>query len=438
MLELNKKQRLEKYAIIGAGPSGLAGARNLQKFGIPFDGFEAHSGVGGLWDIKNPNSTVYESAHLISSKKMTEFVEFPMPDSVAPFPHHADLLAYFQSFAKHFDLEKHFRFNTTVKRIEPEGDFWQVRLDSGETIKYRGAIIANGVLSEPNMPQFEGEFTGELFHSAVYKSAKIFEGKSVLIVGAGNTGCDLAVDAVHRAKRVAISVRRGYHFVPKFIFGKPADTLGGLIRLPARLKQAIDSRLLKLFTGNPQAFGFPEPDHKLYESHPIVNSLILYHLGHGDLEVKPDVARFAGDKVIFKDGSEAQFDLVLLATGYKLHYPFMDQELLCWNGAKPELYLQCFHPKYDNLFVLGMLEAAGIGWQGRYAQAELLARFIVANQKGTKAAAAFKKAKQGPQPDLNGGYNYLALDRMAFYVHKHTYLAHLNKHIRRFKKEART
>ena len=86
-----------QIALIGAGPSGLAAARNLQKLGVPFQGFEAHTDVGGLWNIANPRSTVYESAHLISSKRMTEFAEFPMrPEAVADYPSHKrDCSSYF-------------------------------------------------------------------------------------------------------------------------------------------------------------------------------------------------------------------------------------------------------------------------------------------------------------------------------------------------------
>ena len=97
------------YAIIGAGPSGLAAARNLQRFGIPWAGFELGADVGGLWNIDGPRSTVYESAHLISSKRTTEFTEFPMRDDVADYPSHRELLGYFRDFADHFDLRDGFR-----------------------------------------------------------------------------------------------------------------------------------------------------------------------------------------------------------------------------------------------------------------------------------------------------------------------------------------
>src|SRR5574343_1545090 len=225
----------DHIALIGAGPSGLAGARNLQKLNIPFQGFEAWSDVGGLWNIENPRSTVYESAHLISSKRMTEFTEFPMPDSAADYPSHRELLTYFRAFADRFNLRDHYRFNTRVLKVEPVSDApdtrWLVTTQTGtepaETAEYKGVVIANGTLAEPNIPAFPGHFDGELWHTAQYKKATQFSGKRVLIVGAGNSGCDIAVDAVHHALSVDISVRRGYYFVPKYVFGKPADTLGG-------------------------------------------------------------------------------------------------------------------------------------------------------------------------------------------------------------------
>ena len=110
-----------RYAVIGAGPSGLSAARALQKAGIDFDGFEASRGVGGLWDIENPRSTMYESAHLISSRTTTEFAEFPMR-TTADYPSHRELIAYFRDFADHFGLTEQFRFDTKVTSLERTED----------------------------------------------------------------------------------------------------------------------------------------------------------------------------------------------------------------------------------------------------------------------------------------------------------------------------
>lgn len=422
----------QQIALIGAGPSGLAGARCLQKHGIAFQGFEAHGDVGGLWNIQNPRSTVYESAHLISSKRMTEFLEFPMPEHAADYPSHRELLDYFRAFAEHFGLTQHYRFHTRVLKAEPVSDapdtLWRVTTQTGdaapETALYKGVVVANGTLAEPNRPSFEGTFSGEIWHTSQYKAATQLTGKRVLIVGAGNSGCDIAVDAVHHATSIDISVRRGYYFVPKYVFGKPADSVGGKITLPPWLKQRIDSTILKWFTGDPVRFGFPKPDYRMYESHPVVNSLILYHIGHGDVGVRADIARLDGRTVHFKDGRQGEYDLILTATGYKLHFPFIDHALLNWQGMAPRLYLNIFAPRFNRLAVLGMVEASGLGWQGRYEQAELVARYFKALDAGTPQATALSAAKAGGPgtwPDLSGGYRYLKLERMAYYVHKDTY-----------------
>jgi cation diffusion facilitator CzcD-associated flavoprotein CzcO len=412
------------YAVIGAGPSGLAAARNLQRYGIPWSGYELADDVGGLWNIDGPRSTVYESAHLISSRTTTQFTEFPMKDGVADYPSHRELLGYFHDFASAYDLRPGFAFGTEVTRVERgESGSWEVTADGPEgrrTTQHAGVVVANGTLSEPVVPTFAGSFDGELFHTSAYKRAEVFAGKRVLIIGAGNSGCDIAVDAVHHATSVDISVRRGYHFVPKYLFGRPADTLNQGRPLPPRIKQAVDSRVLRMFTGDPTRFGFPEPDHKIYESHPIVNSLILHHLGHGDIRVKRDIERLDGDGVVFADGTREEYDVIVLATGYRLHYPFVDRTLLNWDGMAPDLYLNIFTADPD-LFVLGMIEASGIGWQGRYEQAELVASYLKARTSAPDRAAAFERRVAGPRPDLSGGYHYLGLERMSYYVNKDAY-----------------
>jgi hypothetical protein len=415
----------QRYAVIGAGPSGLSAARALQKAGIAFDGYEASRGVGGLWDIENPRSTMYESAHLISSRTTTEFAEFPM-DSDADYPSHRTLIRYFRDFADHFGLTERFRFDTRVTAVQRAADgSWMLRAEGPEGAAehhYAGIILANGTLAEPNVPAFRGEFTGEILHTSAYKSAVQLTGKRVLIVGAGNSGCDIAVDAVHHAASVDMSVRRGYYFVPRYLFGRPSDTLNQGKPLPARIKQFVDTRVLKAFTGDPVRFGFPKPDYKLYESHPIVNTLILNHLGQGDLHIRADVDRFDGSTVHFRDGSSGEYDMVLLATGYTLDYPFAAREDLNWTGWSPKLFLNVFPPSFNGLYMMGMLEASGIGWQGRYEQAELIASYLAALEDRPEAASEFRRRVAGePWPDLTGGYKYLGLERMSYYVNKDAY-----------------
>lgn len=425
------------YAVIGAGPMGLATARNLQKLDIPFIGLELHSDVGGLWDIDNPHSTMYESAHLISSKRMTEFAEFPMEDSVALYPHHREMKRYFQSYAKHFDLYRHYEFNTKVLSVTRDGTFWTIvteRDGQEQSRRFEGLLIANGTLHTPNRPSLPGRFDGQIMHSAEYRSAEVFKDKRVLIVGCGNSGADIAVDAVHHAKSVDMSLRRGYYFLPKFIKGKPTDTLGAArkFKLPRALKQKVDAALVRFIMGKPSDYGLPDPDYRMYESHPVVNSLILHHLGHGDIHARRDIQGMDGNRVDFVDGESAEYDLILLATGYQLDYPFIDREHLNWPATldAPQLYLNVFHPEYNNLFMMGMIEAAGLGWEGRNLQARLAALYIHQHRQGSSQAANFAATKrQKATTNLDGGYDYIKLARMAYYVNKDAYLEALHQHI---------
>ncbi|KFZ29897.1 monooxygenase [Pseudidiomarina atlantica] len=424
--------------VIGAGPMGLCTVRRLLEQDLEVIGLEAHSDVGGLWDIDSPTSTMYDSAHLISSKRMTEFKDFPMADHVATYPKHDEMRQYFRDYAKHFDLKKHYRFNSWVERVEPEADQqWRVvyrQHDTTHEIIASNVLLANGTLHHPNVVNFDGAFKGEMLHSSDYRNPALFADKRVLIIGCGNSGCDIAVDAVHRAKSVDMAVRRGYYFLPKFVAGRPIDTLGGKVKLPLRLKQKVDGLLVRLLSGKPSSYGLPDPDYKMYESHPVINTLFLHHIGHGDITVRPDIKKLVPNGVEFVDGKRAQYDLILQATGYKLHYPFIDSEHLNWQGHAPQLYLNVFNPRQEHLFVMGMVEASGLGWQGRDEQAQLVAEVIrLQRDEPARATAFFDRVRAHADKRIDGGMKYLQVERMAYYVHKDTYLKTLAQEKRQLK-----
>jgi cation diffusion facilitator CzcD-associated flavoprotein CzcO len=426
----------DKYALIGAGPCGLAMIRCLKKAGIPFQAFEFHSDVGGIWNQENPMSTMYDSAHLISSKKMTEYKEFPFDDTIPDFPSQRVLKNYFKDFAKHFDLYSSIRFNSEIIKIDRNSDgTWKVlyrdRLSKEEFNEdYKGVILATGLFNKgnENYPKWEGidQFKGSIIHSSDYRSNDVFANKDVLIVGCGNSAADIAIDAIHRAKSVDMSVRRGYYFVPKYIFGKPMDTINSTFQkiIPGKIKRQIDKRILNWFAGDPVRFGFPKPEYDLFESHPVINSYLLQHLGHGDIKIVKDISHLDQNKVYFKDGSSKHYDVILTATGYHIKFPYIDKKYLNWNKACPDLHLNVFSPEYDNLFVLGMIEATGIGWQGRYDQAQLVANYIKCRDSEVKSAdfMAFEAERKANNTDLRAGMKYIQLDRMSYYVHKEHYM----------------
>ena len=144
-----------------------------------------------------------------------------------------------------------------------------------------------------------------------------------MVVGAGNSGCDIACDAGRNADAAYISVRRGYWFIPKHVFGKPADVFAEEgPTLPMWLEQFAFGKMLRLLNGDMTRLGLPKPDHKLFETHPILNTQLLHYLQHGDVIAKPGIETTEGNTVTFTDGTTVDVDLIMLATGYVHKVPF--------------------------------------------------------------------------------------------------------------------
>jgi cation diffusion facilitator CzcD-associated flavoprotein CzcO len=403
-----------KYCIIGAGPSGLAAAKNLKAAGIPFDVYEGGCDVGGIWDIANENSTVYKSTYTITSKQVTAYTDYPMPADYPVYCHHSEVLAYLRSYARHFGLYDSIHFNSRVQKVEKYNGHWDVTVAEKPTRRYRGVIIANGHNWSPKTPSYPGEFTGPSLHSKQYKDPDMFKGKRVLVVGSGNTGCDIAVDASRVAAKVFLSARRGYHYLPKFVGGTPPDQIGQAsqrISLPIGIIRFFFRILIRLSMGDQAKYGLPKPDHRLLETPPIANSLLPYYVAHGAVKIKPDIERFDGDKVVFKNGEAEPIDTIVYATGYKPDFPFIDSTHLNWNGTHPHLYLFIFHPEYSNLFCAGLTDGTGGHFPTVDYQTQLIARFIAAHENGDKRAQAFIAAKRGPQPNLSRGIKFIDTPR---------------------------
>jgi cation diffusion facilitator CzcD-associated flavoprotein CzcO len=397
--------RTSAYAVVGAGSSGLAAIKNLREHGFEAEGFEREDDVGGNWNFRKQGSRVYANTHMISSKPFTQFPDFPMPDRFPDFPHQRQVLEYFRAYRRHFGLDRAIRFSTEVERVEPwdGGKAWDVavRRPDGtlQTGRYAGVVVANGHNWNPKLPDYEGlaSFAGETMHSADYKDASVLRGKRVLVVGGGNTGCDIVVDAAQQADQAIHSTRRGYWYAPKYIMGRPSDQVGdllagllGSLRLPAAVYRRLGERTLRLTVGDQRRYGLPLPDHHLYETHPIVNSLLLYHLGHGDIAVKPDVARFEPDGVVFADGSRAEVDLVVFATGYLVRFDFLDDEHLSMTGGRPRLHQHVFSPRYDNLFVAGLIQPDSGQFTLAHWQTVAIARSLAARAERPEAFRRFR------------------------------------------------
>ncbi|WP_108976351.1 NAD(P)-binding domain-containing protein [Leptospira ryugenii] len=425
-----EKMGTAKYCIVGGGPAGLSMARSLKARGIPFDVIERHKDVGGIWDMENPGSPMYASAHFISSKYLSNYADFPMPEEYPDYPSNQQILAYHRSFAKEFGLYEHIQFQTAVKSITQSGEKWEVTLSTGEKRIYEGVICASGITWSPNRPKLEGEenFKGKIIHSVSYKDSESFKDKRVLVVGAGNSGCDIACDAAFASQKAFISVRRGYHFIPKHILGQPADVFGdGAHWIPNWFSQLILGFVLRILVGDLRKVGLPKPDHKLFETHPIINDQLIHYLRHGDIIAKPDIQKLEENEVVFKDGTREKIDLIVLATGYHWAIPYMDTKYFEWKNGRPELYLTLFNRKYKNLFALGYMETDGGAYKMFDEMANLIASYIDAKRKQDPSSQKFDQLIEKDFPLLNGGIKYLNTGRHSVYVNQVAYKQYRSK-----------
>lgn len=384
----------ERVCVIGAGPSGITAAKNLLDAGLDVVVFDRGDRVGGNWvfDAESGHSSVFETTHIISSRRYSEYADFPMAEEGPDYPGHEDLAAYFQAYAAHFGVVERCRFRHTVTRCEPRegvdsrrGGFdVTVRDDATGEIRVEGfdrLVVANGHHWKPRWPDTPGAFAGELLHSHSFKRAARFAGKRVLVIGGGNSACDVAVETSRVAERVDLSWRRGYWIVPKFVFGQPSDHLhhrmhgliGGLVPLRWRMRSL--EWVLTLINGKNAAYGLPEPDHTFGATHPTVNSELLYFLRHGKIHPRPDLERYEGHTVRFKDGEEADYDVVIACTGYHIAHPFMPAEIANYEEGPVPLYLRMIHPTRDDLAFVGLFQPLGCIWPGAELQSKILARW---------------------------------------------------------------
>lgn len=350
--------------VIGAGAAGLAAGKALIDRGLDIDWFEKGSFVGGLWQIDNDNdgAAAYESLHTNSSRPLTQYPSFPMPADWPDYPSHELMATYFESYADAFGLWEHIRFNTPVTRVQRIPAGWAVTA-GGVTREYDHVVVANGHHSAPKSPTVPGQYTGRIMHSHEYRSTEVFRGRRVLVVGVGNSGMDIACDASRNAETTYLSTRHGVHVLPKYALGRPIDQLSSPLTayLPFELERALYEGIVRIAVGRVTDRGLPAPDHRLLSAHPTVSAELLDRLGHGEITMKPDLTRLDGTVASFTDGSDAEVDLVVLATGYRIEFPFLDPSLLDPSDNVLRLYQRVVPPHLPGLWFVGFIQTVGSG-----------------------------------------------------------------------------
>nr|WP_272945190.1 NAD(P)-binding domain-containing protein [Nocardia nova] len=359
----------------------MTAVKVLAQRGIDVDCYELSDRVGGNWVWGNSNgvSAAYRSLHINTSRQRMEFSDFPMPEHLPDFARHDQIADYFAAYVDHFGVGDRIRFRTGVTRVRPQPDgTFEVLLSSGDIRYYDAVLVANGHHWDPRMPEpmFAGleNFRGEVMHSHSYTEESQLDGRRVVVVGMGNSAMDIAVDASYHAAATYLSARRGVHVIPKYVWGKPYDQIGGSERIPAFIRWPMARRLMAAATGPMDRYGLPAPDHKFAQAHPTMSSRILDRLAHGAITPVPNIDHFAGEEVVFTDGRRVAADLVVFCTGYKISFPFFDREFLDPSGDNEiRLYRRMFHPEVPGLYFVGLVQPLGAIMPIAERQSELIA-----------------------------------------------------------------
>lgn len=305
-------------AVVGAGPAGLSAAAMLRRAGVEAVVLERSDSVAPSWRGH------YDRLHLHTVRWLSNLPGYRIPRRFGRWVARDDVVRYLEDYAAHRRLDV--RLGTEVSRIDRQGDEWLLRTSTGDVFA-RSVVVATGHNHTPVLPDWPGRdgFTGELRHASTYRNGRDYAGSSVLVVGSGNTGAEIAVDLVeHGARDVAISVRTPPHIVLRERFGIPSLALGVLFRhVPPRIFDRIAAAMRRVDIGDLTAYGLPTPTDGLYErvlrddAIPLVDVGFIDALKAGRVVVVPAVEGFDGSHVCLADGSRRRVDAVIAATGYR-------------------------------------------------------------------------------------------------------------------------
>ncbi|MGD8481026.1 MAG: NAD(P)-binding domain-containing protein [Methyloceanibacter sp.] len=431
---------MKRYCIIGAGACGLPVVKRFAESGIDFDCFEAESDVGGIWNLDSPHA-VYGSTHLNSSKKLTRYLDFDFAEDWPVYASAEQVQDYLRAYAEEFGLYDRITFNTRVENVERRDECWLVTVQGeSKPRRYDGVIMATGHHWHPSIPEYPGTFEGEILHSHDVKSKAQLKDKRILVVGAGNSAVDILDDAAHEGKAAFHSMRRTYYFFPKLLFGKPTDAVIDRISqapLPRKFMYGLYKLGMRILIGSHERYGLPKPDHDLFEAHPTASNTYLDHLTHGRVVAKPGVTHMEGKRVYFTDETSADFDMVIWATGFRVHFPFMDDSYVLDEEGWSKLFIHTFHRDWDDFFAVGLFDPAEGGvWQVADHQARLIAAFITSQEKDPQRAHWFRNLKRSATPDIGHGIKRQDTPWHRFEIHHLRFRRYMKRLLRKFGESA--
>ncbi|MCW2701713.1 MAG: monooxygenase [Blastococcus sp.] len=307
----------EQVLVVGAGPAGLAVAASLRRRGVQPLVVDRGSAVGDSWRAR------YDRLHLHTPRVQSALPGLPIPRSAGRWVARDDLVRYLGDYAAHHGVEP--RFGTVVRRLDLVRGGWAAVTDDDE-LRFRQVVLASGFNQDPVLPRWPGRksFAGQVLHASAYRDPAPFRGKDVLVVGAGNTGAEIAADlAAGGARAVRLAIRTPPNVIPRQLGPVPVTLLGiSLDYSPAWLADPLNRALQRRFIGDLTPYGMPAPRAGVVAQAratgvtPTIDVGLVVQLKAGRVQPVAALDRFEGRDVVLADGTRLQPDVVLAATGY--------------------------------------------------------------------------------------------------------------------------
>jgi indole-3-pyruvate monooxygenase len=332
--------RRTETLVIGASAAGLATAAELKRRRQSFELLEASNVVGNAWRHH------YDRLHLHTPKSISALPGLRMPDEWPRYPSRDQVVEYLDGYRDHFELQPH--YGQHVRLLERDGGDWVATTDDTQW-RSRQVVVATGAARAPVRPHWPGmdDYRGTVLHSSEYRNGDPWRDRPVLVVGFGNSACEQAIDLVERGAEAHLSVRSPVNVVPRDVLGVvPVLQLGIIMsHLPSGLADLLGAPLVRLTVGDLGKVGLRKlpygPNTQIARDHqiPLLDIGTMAHLRAGDITVHGDLVRFTERGVVFDDGTELEFDAVVLATGYRPEVQdfLSDWRTVCDDDGRPRV-----------------------------------------------------------------------------------------------------
>jgi lysine/ornithine N-monooxygenase len=298
--------------VIGAGPAGLATSAALTRAGVAHRVLERGDQIGHTW------ANLYDNLVLHTAKRLSALPWLPFPASTPRFPTRRDFLDYLHCYADAFRVPIDLR--TDVASVRRGGGGWIVATAAGAELHARAVVIGTGIVANPYEPAIarRDRFRGRVFHSVKYHRPEGFAGQRVLVVGAGNSAGEISVELARAGAHVTLAVRTGAAIVPREIAGLPIQYFSLAVgTLPGSVQRLATSVLARVSSRVRGRAVLPPPPRTACPKVPLIGLQLAEALRAGTIRLKGAIAGFTEVGMQFDDDSEAPFDAVILATGYR-------------------------------------------------------------------------------------------------------------------------